>query len=269
MIRKIIFVGVMLILSAGVFAENKSGWNFDTNISMSSNGKGLTGGEIGASIFNRQYIGSGEDILFKNNKIDMGIENLFTPTSNETMAYINYEPIAFFDISVKAGYTYMYKALGYGFYTFQKPDEKYDGETLKNLKAEDRFGYRIVVAPTLKFKYQNFIAVNATTINMMNMNYDGYYLNWRSYAIEKGQDMNYSNSTYLLYEMNKCMTYGLTYDYSKVPTSTTGQRISLMCALKPSVLKESDGYLVGFLGKDLVANEPYIAVRAGFGGGLF
>lgn len=208
-------------------------------------------------------------ILWESTKIEMGIQNEWTPTDDLLVARLTFVPIAFFEFSVQGGPYVMYRQLGYGYCTFDSSDVPYDYDDLEDVPRHTEVGYWFTLTPTLRFKVSSIILANALNINILSIGEEDYFLERRSHSIHKYKDTDIIDDTYLFYKLNEKFMFGANYHFLKVfSTSYFSQRICGIVVLTPKLKAFYNSYAVAVAGayiEDTVfKGKPYIALRAGF-----
>jgi hypothetical protein len=210
-----------------------------------------------------------KDILWKTTKIDIGLQNGWTPADDFFGFRLAFEPIAFFDITLKAGYYGMFDAFGYGYYGMQSPSSPYNDKARKDLDPLSVNGWWLSATPRLKVKIGRFLAVDCITANYFHMLHTGYFLEVRSYTIHKTKDIDIQNDVYAFYEISGAVMAGVNYHTIAVKgTGVFSDRLSAMAIITP-VLKQFESTFVaalaGFYFRDpLFRMNAYVGVQAGF-----
>jgi hypothetical protein len=101
------------------------------------------------------------------------------------------------------------------------------------------------------------------------MQQKGYFLEVRSYAIHKTQDIDIQNDAYALFEINKVIMTGLNYHVlSVLGTKVFSDRLSAMAIVTPEWKRFESTFLAvvaGLYFRDpLFRMNGYVAVQAGF-----
>ena len=117
-----------------------------------------------------------KDILWKSTKIDIGLQNGWTPGDDFFGIKLAFEPVAVFDVTVKAGYYGMFDAFGYGYYDLPSASSPYDDKARKSLDPLSVNGWWLSAAPRLKVKIGHLLAVDCLTTDYFSMQRSGYFL---------------------------------------------------------------------------------------------
>jgi hypothetical protein len=208
-----------------------------------------------------------QDILWKSTKLDIGLANEWTPADDFLGVRITCEPIAIFDITLRAGYYGMFNVFGYGYYPMASATSDYGDSARKNPLSIN--GWWCSAAPNLKLKLGRFIAVDCVTANLFDMQKSGYFLEVRSYAIHKTQDIDIQNDAYALFEINKVIMTGINYHVlSVLGTKVFSDRLSAMAIVTPEWKRFESTFLAAMAGlyfrDPLFRMKGYVAVQAGF-----
>lgn len=109
-------------------------------------------------------------ILFKTTKIDVGLQELWTPSCNRVSYYMKLEPLAIFDVVFTAGYDYIYKELYGGIYKFTDRDVRKNNYCSNNDDRKDKSvsetsggGFRMAVTPTFKVAFKGLALLYSFT----------------------------------------------------------------------------------------------------------
>jgi hypothetical protein len=211
----------------------EKGLFFQPNVAASYNPLGVL---LDTRLYYRLPLSTSKDILWESTKLDVGLINEWTPADNMLGLWCNIEPIAVFDLTVKAEYYKVYRMFGYGYYKLGGPTSAYDDNSLKSLSRGSRDGYWISAAPTLKVKVASFIAADQVTINRMDLGDDGYYLEWRSFTIHYSRDVDVLNNLYLLYEHDKEISVGVNHSLQWVKNAKgLSHRLCVLLTYSPTV----------------------------------
>jgi hypothetical protein len=188
--------------------------------------------------------------LWESTKLELGVQNEWTPADNLLSIRAAFEPIGFFDVCAKAGYFLMFDGLGYGCFRMETPDRAYDLRTQKNNKPVAAQGYWLSIAPTLKAKIGRYIMLNSLTINRIAIDGQNYFLEIRSYLPHRVKDVDLVNNAYMLYECSESVLTGITMKSEFVcGTSLRSHRLCAMAVIK---------------NKPIILKHSFIAVNAGF-----
>ena len=238
---------IILIIFGSTYSEPvKEGFYLNANFDCSVNPIGMM---LETTLFYRWPLFGNKGILFENSRIDTGVMNRLTPTDDLAGIYIRFEPIAFFDIAFEGGYYGIFDGVNIGFRPIDSPKEPYDPDSAKNLAHLERSGMWWMATPTLKMKLWNIIVSDSLTFNYFNLNYPGYYIAIHTDSILRGEDVNYLNNVYGLYQWNKSLLTGVNDYYLFVPNSGyVSHRLSAMAIYKPAIDCFADAYIVAWTG---------------------
>jgi hypothetical protein len=233
----IIIMGVMITHHG--YAKTQKGLYARVAPAVSYSPAGM---QINWNLFFRFPLSDSTNILWENTKLDIGLQNTFTPTDNLLALFFNIEPIAFFDFTFVAGYHLMFTAFGYGFQAVSSPSDDYSPDALKEIPKQNKSGYWMTFTPTLKFKLQNFIAANSLAFNYFyKSDYSGYYYEPHTDTILRESDWNFTNDIYGFYQVNSKIMAGLNYTYIKTPsTDYVSQRLGGIFVFTPAISRFYD-----------------------------
>jgi hypothetical protein len=210
-----------------------------------------------------------KNILWKSTKFDIGLCNGWTPADDFFGLHIAFEPIALFDLTLRAGYYGMFDVLGYGYYDMRSTSSPYNDKTRKDLDPSSVNGWWCMAAPRLKLKIGHVLAVDCVTTDYFSMQSTGYFLEIRSYTIHKTKDLDIQNDTYALYEVSGVVMAGANYHTIWVRgTDIFSDRLSAMTIITPVVKWLESPFiaiLVGLYFRDpLFRMHAYVGAQAGF-----
>jgi hypothetical protein len=265
--RSVCFILLLIGISVMCFAKPAvQGLYFSQSLSGQYN---PLGAQSDSRLYYRLPLYNSSDMLFESSKLDAGVLNWLTPLDETIGAYINIEPIAFFDLTLMAGYQYTFNIFGFGFWPATNTGMDYSPDAESKMKAENKSGMWLVATPTLKAELFKVVFVNSFTINyLQKFDYTGYYIEAHADAIMKESDTDLINETFLLYRINDVWLAGLDHYYLYVPSTKYGsQRLSAMAIFNPKIDGLFDFYAVGMAGSFIedhfYKGMLYIAVQAG------
>jgi hypothetical protein len=206
--------------------------------------------------------------LWESAKLDVGIQNTWSPADEVFAARIAFEPIALFSLTGSAGLYGMYTALGYGMYPFPSANDAYCSSPPKEVKPQSAFGTWLSIAPELRLKIKRLILVNTCTADYLSLNRSGYFLELRNYALHATKGGDLVNCANLLVECNKLFLTGAAYRYLKAfGTDIKSHRVSaLAIALFPKsrfgncFCAGTAGY---YIADPALGGAPYAGMMAG------
>jgi len=258
---------VILALFFNVYAEKTGpGLFFSPAIGISYNPLGLL---IDTKLLYTAPFIKKEGILWESTKVRIGMQNEWTPADNLISLRAEFEPVAFFDITVKAGFFSMFNALGYGCFRMT------DGTTgLYDLKTQDQagrnnaHGYGVSVSPTLKARVGKVIAVNTFSVNRIAINGTGSFLELHTYLPRKTRDEDLTNNTIALYESSPTLLAGVSFKNVYIyGTERFSQQLSGMAIFKTAPRSPRPRFFLingGMYLKDpLFTHNIYLACLAG------
>jgi hypothetical protein len=258
------FLASLFLLNAAAFAGQ--GIFFYQSAGFSLNPLGLL---LDTRALYRIPLSKSENVLWKSTKLDIGLANEWTPADDFLGVRITCEPIAIFDITLRAGYYGMFDVFGYGYYPMATSTSDYSDAARKVIDPLSVNGWWCSAAPCLKLKLGRFVALDCVTANLFDMQGGGYFLEVHSYAIHKTQDIDIQNDAYALVEINKLIMTGLNYHLlSVLGTKVFSDRISAMAIVTPQWKAFESTFLAAMAGlyfrDPLFRMKGYVAVQAGF-----
>lgn len=206
--------------------------------------------------------------LWETTRLELGVQNEWTPADNLLSVRATFEPIGFFDVCAKAGFFFMYTGLGYGCFRMESPMNTYDPKNQEHEKTTVARGYWLSMTPTLKAKVGRVIVLNSATINRVSIDGQKYFLEVRSYLPHGVKDMDLINNAYLLYECSGSVIVGITMKSEfVVDASVQSQRLCAMTVLKSAILPLKSSFCAIqaglYLDDPLFAHQIFLGCLAG------
>jgi hypothetical protein len=216
--KKHVVIAIAVILASALFAEPAvQGFYADQNLQASYNNLGL---QFGTELFYRIPLSKEKGILWESTKIDVGLANSVSPAYDFVGPFIDIEPIAIFDIALKAQFTGYYSALGYGFHDLAGYGSAFDLSAQASLPSKNTTGYELSAAPTLKFAFGRFAFSNTLHINYFNVDGGrGYFYEAIANCALAKSDVELYNDAYALYLAGKGILVGLNDSILDIPSS--------------------------------------------------
>lgn len=208
MLKKVLFL--LLVTVSSVFAAKaENGFYFTQGLGASWNALGVA---LDTTFLYRIPLSTSSDILWQSTKIDIGVRNSLTPADDRLMVYMNIEPIALFDLTVQAGFTGMYKLLGYGFVEVPAATSPLTESAISSLTQGDKLGLYVKVTPQLKAQLGPVIVADSLDYVYINIGAENKYYNDRKEAaVMKFADSLMINNLYLIYDFSNDWYAGLNY----------------------------------------------------------
>jgi hypothetical protein len=254
----ILWIVILLLIGNSFGQRTESGWYYNQSAGFSWNPLGLL---IDGTLAKRIALyPSKKGILWESGKMEFAIRDEWTPTDNLLSIVYTLQPIAFFEISFKAGFFSQFDELGYGCFRLNSPDGRYDASTRKMAGYGDALGYWLTINPSLKLKFNKIIMVNTFSLNSITVNGEGYYHEVRSNLVHKTSDFDITNDLFLFYEFNQSVMAGVRYRAIKVFESDI--KSHLLCLASLVTLKRpklKDIWL--FLSVGMYPEEPLYRAR--------
>jgi hypothetical protein len=257
----------ILLSVVSVNAEKTvSGLCFSPAIGLSYNPLGLL---IDTKILYTSPLVKKSGLLWESTKIGFGLQNEFTPADNLLSVRLECEPIAFFDIVVKAGIFSMFDILGYGCFRMADGNSgPYDLTTQDTIGRGNAHGYWVSIAPTFKAQVSRVILLNTLAVNRIAIDGQGSFLELRSYLPHHAVDADLVNTTYALYEHSSAILAGMSLKNAYVyGTGRFSQTIAGIAIFKSRPSSPHRRFLVlsggMYLDDPLFTNNIYLACLAG------
>lgn len=137
--------------------------------------------------------------LWKNTKIDLGVENIFNTSSDSVGVYINLTPFSFFTIKASGYFMGMFNALNFGYAGFTDIDfNSYSPDALFSLEKGSALGFTIRLNPIFHFKFQNIVILNSILLNYTAIGEMPYYFDYPKATLHAKNDIDLENDFYIL-----------------------------------------------------------------------
>ncbi len=206
---------IILILSALIVSAADKGLNLTNNIAVQL----PLGVQMDTRLFFRIPLYKSDHILFKDSRIDIGIQNKASPAYDLAMFRLNIEPIAVFDITFAGGFFCAYNALGYGLIGLSGYDDGFSDTDLEGLPQRNGSGFYYFICPTFKIKFGRVIFMDSVTLNYWDVKNTDFFYERITISVIKGVDRTVEQECYLLYEVSERLKAGLLHYYLYVPGS--------------------------------------------------
>jgi hypothetical protein len=216
--KRLAIAAAVLALASALAAEAAvKGLYLDQSVQGAYN---YPGALLGTNLFYRIPLSERKGILWESTKIDVGISNALTPAFDLVGAYVKIEPIAFFELTLKAQFAGYYDALGYGFRELDGYDAPFDGSDLDEIGRRGATGWILGAAPTLKLAYGNLAFMDAFGLTYFDVDDgEGYFFEPVGHCPLAKRDIELSNDVYLLWIFGKGIMAGLNEGLFLVPRS--------------------------------------------------
>ena len=137
--------------------------------------------------------------LWKNTKIDFGVENILNMSSDSLGFYINYTPVSFFTIKASGYFIGMFSAFGAGYAGFNNDDfDNYSPSRLDDLEKGSALGFMTKINPIIHFKFKNIVILNSLLMNYISVGKMPYYFNYSKSTLHTKNDFEIENDFYIL-----------------------------------------------------------------------
>ena len=233
--RKIsVFAVLICICSNLVFADISTVFNLDIyerNLSVNTN-TGIYSNELfieqsvlggynhvkfnfETRLYYRLYMyKDATNFLFRDTKVDFGIENNFSLSSDMIGGFVDIRPLSFLGVRISGYADFMFNIMNFGYAGFDNKDVSYSFDELQAMSKGNAFGYLITVAPYFLFKFNNFTLINNLNMSYVNVGDKEYYYDPRTSILHKKSEFELINEFYILGKINLFYVggyYGLTY----------------------------------------------------------
>jgi hypothetical protein len=261
--------GVLLLLGVltGISAERRPELVFTQSIGGILNPLGFLSE---SRVLYRMPLSRDTGILFNSTKLELGIVNEWSPADEMPGIAFNIEPIALFNIWVKAGLYEQYRLFGFGYRKLDGKNGPYHDSIIADITRENRTGSRITVAPSLKMKAGPVIVADNVTCNRIDLfNTEEYFYEIRTALPHYSHDFNFINDLIVLYEWSSRLRTGVNYNLVYVHgTEVRQQKLGAMVISTPlhRKLHSLFGLVTGgiYLESQIRHHGFYIAALGGF-----
>ncbi|HPQ54476.1 MAG TPA: hypothetical protein PK253_14600 [Spirochaetota bacterium] len=251
-------------------------WN--NNIGLSYNYLGF---KIESTLYYSIPLIEKPGILFKTTKVDLGVQEMWTPSCNRASFYMKLEPLAIFDVVFTAGYDYIYKELYGGIYKFSRDDvrrnEYYANNDDRKDNAESESnggGFRMSVTPTFKVAIKGLAALYSFTADYHVYNFSDHYYDPTTFMLHKGNDIFMQHDAKIVYLIEPIMLrVGVRFIDKWVESNRSDDSMSMMGLLLWTpmfdFIPEGSYPYIAVLGGSYIKdryyeNDPYLACMIGF-----
>jgi hypothetical protein len=215
-------------------------WHLDQEIQG-----GYPGGlQFSSKLFYRMPLSESTEALWKSTKIDLGLANALSPAFDFLGAFIDIEPIAFFDIALSAQAQGYFKTLGYGFHDMAGYQSAFDTSTLAHLPSKNTLGYCLSAAPTIKFALGHIVAADTFGISYFDVDGGlGYFYEAEANCILAKKGVEFTNQAYLLFAVINGLMVGFNDSLLNVPSSGyESQTVHVVTIFNSTIEKEMSLY---------------------------
>lgn len=150
----------------------KPGWVLNNSIGASINALGFA---ITTEFFYKMPFVKKNGILWESTHLGFGIVNSWTPSYDTIGAMLLFEPIAVFDIEVKALYDIQYAGITGGLFPLANAntDHSSDARKITTPTPDSYGGLRLIITPTLKVAFGPIAIVHSFTYMYLNYTKNG------------------------------------------------------------------------------------------------
>lgn len=248
------FLIILLVYSTHVFSAERGSY---TDISAGG-GINPLAGQASVSLYYKIPLSSDPGILWNSTCVDLGISGSFSPGDCTASAFLEVEPVAFFNLKLSGTVQRYYPELGYGYQRLESAKSDYSSSALSDIDRESKNAYKLCAQPTLKFRYERVIFTDTFTLNYINtLTSDRYYYEPYSDTAHARKDRDYANSATLLYSFSSSVLAGLnSYCNKTVSTGCRSSRIAAIALFSPE-RNNHDGITFGALAGSYTENRNY------------
>jgi hypothetical protein len=195
----------------------RQGLYLDQNVQAACN---PIGAQLGTKLFYRLPLSEKKGILWESTKVDAGMTNTLSPAFDLVGAFLDIEPIAFFDLGLKAQFAGYFDSLGYGFRELDGYRSGFDSSALDDIDGRNASGCILSAAPTLQFAYGKLAFSDTLNLNYFNVDGgQGYFYEIIGNCPLAKRDLELENDAYLLWTLSPGLMLGLNESLLAVPCS--------------------------------------------------
>jgi hypothetical protein len=226
--KALVILALVAIAVNGVFGEKtREGTGLDQSIQASLDPLGI---QLVTKVYYRLPFIQQEGMLWESTKVEVGVQNSLSPAYDMLGAYLDFAPIAIFDLALTAQAIGYFNGLGFGFYSLSGYGAAFDSNALNALPSKNSFGYLLTAAPTLKFAWGPLAMLD--TFSMTYFSVDdgsGYFYERINNVVLAKNDIELQNQAYLLATVFPGVLAGLNDAVLYVPASGyVSHRLSVM-----------------------------------------
>jgi hypothetical protein len=216
--KALVIIALAAIAASAVSAEKtREGTGLDQSIQASYNPLGV---QLVTKVYYRLPFIQQEGVLWESTKVEIGVQNNFSPAYDMIGAYIDIAPIAIFDLALSAQAIGYFNGLGFGFYDLGGYGAAFDGDSLKALPSKNSTGWLLSAAPTLKVAWEWLAAVDTFSLSYFNVDSGtGYFYERVGNVVLAKNDIELQNQAYLLATIVPGVLAGLNDAVVYVPAS--------------------------------------------------
>ena len=261
------FVLLLFVWGIQVQAEQKPDFVFTQSVGAMLNPLGFL---ADSRILYRKPLARDTSVLFRTSRFEAGIINEWSPADEMFGIGCNIEPIAVFNMWVKAGVYENYRLFGFGYRRIDGKNGPYHDSIAAVIPQENRSGMRITLAPSLKLKIGPVVFADNPTCNRIDIfSEEGYFYDIRTALPHAVHDFNFVNDVVLLYEWNGFLMTGLNHNLLYVAgTEVRQQKLGVVAILTPPTRRIRDLFLLvtggGYIESDFRRHTSYVALLSGF-----
>ena len=254
-----VFCVVAIIIAANHSLAEESGKHMSLMFSNGVSARSTPAGFSDAvSLAVMDYYSGSDSILTRNNHIGVGLVDEISPATNAGGVFLEFEPIAVFNLRVQYDYVNYFGLLG-AIVTFPDKNSNYSSGIMNHLdsdRIETANGTHFKIQPTLQAEFKRFIMLNTTSFEWFDINKEDYFYEPTNDTLMKTKDYFFSNMTVAGYQVWGTGDYhriilGARYTYFRVE-STERER------------KQLDGAMIWFMGdKRWFMERPRLVLVAG------
>lgn len=152
--------------------------------------------------------------IFQNTKLDLGIENNFSLSSDMVGLFADIRPLSFFGIRVNAYFNYIYNIMNFGYAGFDNNNVDYSYGSLLGMSKTDAMGVVAGLTPYFLYKLPYVIFINSTSFNYVFAGDKNYYYDSRTAILHKKSEFEIMNDFFILANISPFYigaSYALTY----------------------------------------------------------
>jgi hypothetical protein len=216
--KALIVVVLAALVVTGLSAEKtRQGTGLDQDVQASYDPLGV---QFVTKVYYRMPFIQQDGMLWESTKVEVGVQNNLSPAYDLIGPYIDFCPIAVFDLLLMAQAAGYFNGLGFGFYDMGGYGAAYDDNTLSALPSKNSQGWLLTAAPTLKLALGPLVILDTFSLFYFYAdNGSGYFLERIGNVVLAKSDIELQNQAYLMYTIADGIYAGLNDMVLTVPAS--------------------------------------------------
>lgn len=215
--RALAAISVAALCLCALSAEPAAaGWRLTQSVQGGHPG----GAEAQTSVYYRRPLRLIPGILGDSARIDVGVQNSFSPAFDFVGPFVDIKPVAFFDLALSAQAQGYFKLLGYGFHDMPGYGADFATATLAGLPSKNALGLGLAATPTLTLAFGPLVFADAFTVTYFDVDGGrGYFYEAAANCILAKSGLETSNQVFLLVDIGGGLMVGFNDSLLRIPGS--------------------------------------------------